>query len=402
LFYRLRRQLDYTHFRLNSENLNLVNEIIYGMVEIKINSAQDKKMGQWKELQSRIFGLKKRTLQLGVYQSIGVQVLTQVKNISINILCAYWVIDGRLSLGEMLSIGYITGMLANPIDSLASFSQTVQDAQLAFSRLDEIRQRQDEVQPGQKRVPEHTTSSITLEQVSFKYDGSGSALVIDDLSMVFPSGKVTAIVGNSGSGKTTLLKLLLNFYTPQKGRIMLGGTDFRTVNPDTWRNQCGIVLQDGYIFSGTIAENIAVGETAPDPDRLWNAARIACIDEFIHMLPMKFNTKIGNTGVGISGGQKQRLLIARAVYKNPNYLFFDEATSSLDANNERQIMNNLRGFFEGKTVVVIAHRLSTVRNADQIIVLEKGRIVETGDHDMLTRAQGTYFELVRNQLELGA
>lgn len=401
VFYKRRRQLDYTHFRLNSENHNLVNEIIYGMVEIKINSAQDKKLDQWKGLQGRIFNLKKRTLQLGVYQGIGIQLLTQLKNIGINFLCAYWVIRGDLSLGEMLSIGYITGMLAGPIESLSNFSQTFQDAQLAFTRLDEIRQRPDEVSKEQLLVRDPEPESVFFSNVSFKYDGGSSAYVINDLSIAFPKGKVTAIVGNSGSGKSTILKLLLNFYTPQQGTVTLGDTPFNAINPDSWRNQCGIVLQDGYIFSGTIAENIAVGEVTPDIEQLKSAARIACIDDFIAGLPMKFNTKIGNTGIGISGGQKQRILIARAVYKNPNYLFFDEATSSLDANNEQRIMNNLSGFFKGKTVVIIAHRLSTVKNADQIIVLDKGNIVEMGDHDMLAKAKGHYFELVRNQLELG-
>ncbi len=400
LFFRMKRQLDYTNFRLASENHNLVNEIIYGMVEIKINNAQNKKIEQWQHLQGKIFNLKKRTLQLGVYQSIGVQLLTQIKNISINFLCAYWVIQGDITLGMMLSIGYITGLLANPIDSLANFSQSIQEAQLAFTRLDEIRQRDNEAHPSQL-LPPNGPRSITLKDVSFKYDGGTQMNVLSDINIVFPKGKVTAIVGNSGSGKSTLLKLLLSFYNPQSGNIMLGDTRFEELNPDEWRKQCGIVMQDGYIFSGTIGENIAVGEGNPDMERLNNAARIACLDEYINRLPMKFNTKIGSTGTGISGGQKQRILIARAVYKNPTYLFFDEATSSLDANNEKKIMKNLDAFFENKTVVIIAHRLSTVKNADQIIVLENGSIVEMGYHETLTDRKGKYYELVRNQLELG-
>jgi ATP-binding cassette, subfamily B, bacterial len=401
LFFRLRRQLDYTNFRLNSENHNLVNEIIYGMVEIKINNAQDKKVGQWQELQKRIFSLKKKILNLGVYQSIGVQLLTQIKNVVITFLCALWVVNGELTLGTMLSIGYITGLLANPIDSLANFSHAAQEAQLAFSRLDEIRSRDDEVKPGQKVLSAGPYKRVTFNNVSFKYEGSINQNVIDDLCITFPVGKVTAIVGNSGSGKTTLLKLLLCFYNPQQGSILLDDLDFKSLNPESWRQNCGIVLQDGFIFSGTIAENISIGEEHPNVERLWEAARIACIDEFISMLPMKFNTKIGNTGIGISGGQRQRILIARAVYKNPNFIFFDEATSSLDANNERKIMENLAVFFKGKTVVVIAHRLSTVKNADQIIVLDGGRVSETGTHETLTRVKGKYYELVRNQLELG-
>lgn len=400
LFYKMRRQLDYTNFRLNSESQNLVNELIYGMVEIKINSAQDNKIGQWSELQKRIFSLKKKTLQLGVYQGIGVQLITQIKNIGINFLCAYWIIKGEMTLGAMLSIGYITGLLANPIESLSTFSQSVQDAQLAFARLDEIRQREDEARPGQLK-PAPAQKAITMNNVSFKYEGNEQTNVINELDITFPIGKVTAIVGSSGSGKSTILKLLLNFYKPQKGKLLLDETDFASLDPDEWRKQCGIVLQDGYIFSGTISDNIAIGESHPDIDRLWNAARIACLDDYIESLPMKFNTKIGNTGAGISGGQKQRILIARAVYKNPGYLFFDEATSSLDANNEMKIMKNLSSFFNGKTVVVVAHRLSTVKNADQIIVLEKGRIAETGNHESLIREKSKYFELIKNQLELG-
>lgn len=401
LFYRLRRQLDYTNFRLASENHNLVNEIIYGMVEIKINNAQDKKIEQWQLLQNKIFGLKKRTLQLGVYQGIGVQLLTQIKNITINVLCAYWVINGEITLGIMLSIGYITGLLSSPIDSLANFSQSVQEAQLAFARLDEIRQREDETLPSHVLPPANVQDAITFNNVSFKYDGGGQNYVLKNLNIVFPKGKITAIVGNSGSGKSTILKLLLNFYKPQDGDIRIDKMDFSEMNADEWRKQCGIVLQDGYIFSGTIGENIAVGETNLNIERLQYAAKIACIDEYINKLPMKFNTKIGSTGIGISGGQKQRILIARAVYKNPNYLFFDEATSSLDANNERLIMHNLEEFFEGKTAVVIAHRLSTVKNADQIIVLENGEIVEIGTHETLTYTKGKYYHLVKNQLELG-
>lgn len=401
LFYRWRRQLDYTSFRLNSENHNLINEMINGMVEIKINNAQNAKISHWQKTQKKIYELKYKILHLGVYQNIGVQLITQVKNIFITFLCAYWVIQGDLTLGTMLSIGFITGLLSNPIDSLASFSQLSQEAQLAFTRLDEIRQREDEVKPEQVPPPELADDSISFKNVSFKYEGGSQTNVINNLNVDFKIGKVTAIVGNSGSGKSTLLKLLLNFYTPQSGSIYLDNLDFKAINPEEWRKQCGIVLQDGYIFSGTIGENIAVGEDTPDTERLWDAARIACIDDFVNVLPMKFNTRIGNTGTGISGGQKQRILIARAVYKNPNFLFFDEATSSLDANNERKIMNNLTEFFEGKTVVIIAHRLSTVKNADQIIVLDNGQISEIGDHEQLARTKGKYFELVKNQLELG-
>jgi ATP-binding cassette subfamily B protein len=401
MFYRLRRQLDYTNFRLNSENHNLVNEIIHGMVDVKVNNAQDKKISQWKRLQTKIFVLKNRVLQLGVYQNIGVQLLTQLKNVFITFLCAYLVIKGQLSIGTMLSIGYITGLLSNPIDSLANFSRTIQDAQLSLTRLDEIMQRKNEVIEDAGYLDVEPMQKIELRNVSFKYEGSSQPYVLSDINIEIPIGKVTAIVGSSGSGKSTIFKLLLNFYTPQKGNILIDETNFELMNPEKWREQCGIVLQDGYIFSGTFADNIAVGDTQPDMEKLINAARIACLIGFIEKLPLQFNTKIGNTGMGLSGGQKQRLLIARAIYKNPKYLFLDEATSSLDSNNERQIMQNLDEFFKGRTVVIIAHRLSTVKNADQIIVIENGRLEETGHHRELTRVKGKYFQLVKNQLELG-
>jgi ATP-binding cassette subfamily B protein len=402
LFYKWRWQLDYTNFRLTSENHNLVNEMIFGMVEIKINSAQNKKINQWQDLQKKIFGLKKKLLHLGVQQDIGVQLLTQLKNISITCLSAYWLMNGHLTIGAMLSIGYIVGMLSSPIDSLASFSKSAQDAQLAFSRLNEIVEREDEVRPYQHALEVPFGAPIRLMNISFRYEGSSQSYVLKDLTATIPWGKITAIVGSSGSGKSTLLKLLLNFYTPQKGSLYFGEQRFSDVNPEDWRQKCGIVMQDGYIFSGTIGDNIALGEENPDPDRLLQAVRIACLDDFITSLPMKFHTKIGNTGMGLSGGQRQRLLIARAVYSNPEFLLFDEATSSLDANNEKKIMENLTAFFRDKTVVVIAHRLSTVKNADQIIVLESGRIIESGDHINLTRLRGRYFELVRNQLDLGS
>lgn len=401
LFYRYRRQLDYTNFRLSSENHNMVNEMLTGMVEIKVNNSQEKKIMQWKGIQDKLFEMKRRSLRLGVYQNFGIQFLTQFKNITITFISAYWVIEGDLTIGAMLSIGYILGLLSNPIESLANFSQSVQDAQLSLSRLDEIMHRDNEVRSDHVSLPKVKMSFIKLQGVSFRYEGTSTSHVLKDICVNIPVGKVTAIVGNSGSGKTTLVKLMLNFYSPSSGQIMLGDMDMDAVDPQEWRDRCGIVLQDGFIFSGTIADNIAIGETDPDTIKLLAAAKIACIDEFILQLPLKFNTKIGNVGVGLSGGQKQRILIARAVYKNPDFIFLDEATSSLDSNNEKQIMRNLGEFFTGKTVIIIAHRLSTVKSADQILVLDNGSLSEVGHHRELTDTKGKYFELVRNQLELG-
>lgn len=399
LFYKWRRRLDYTNYRLASENYNLINEFIYGMVEIKINEAQDKKINQWNDLQKRMFHLKMKSLQLGVYQNTGVQILTQLKNILITLFCAYAVIKGSFTMGIMLSVGYIVGMLAAPIDSIVDFSKSVQSAQLSFMRLDEILSRDNEVKIDNVNMPT-LNKGVFVKDVFFKYDGGGHTFVIKGVNFTIPLNKTTAIVGSSGSGKSTLLKLLLNFYQPQKGNIFMDETELFKINPEQWRRQCGIVLQDGYIFSGTIGENIALGDTNPDKNRLWEAANVACLNEFIEKLPMKFDTKIGSTGTGISGGQKQRILIARAVYQNPKFIFFDEATSNLDSNNERKIMKNLASFFINKTVIIIAHRLSTVKRADQIIVLEDGHIKEVGTHERLITNKDKYFDLIRDQLEL--
>jgi ATP-binding cassette subfamily B protein len=401
IFFKWRQRIDYTNFRLASENYNLVNEFIYGMVEIKINEAQEKKIRQWDNLQRRIFDLRKRSLHLGVFQNTGVQILSQFKNIGISFLCAYLVIQGGMTLGTMLSVGFIVGLLSSPIESLVGFSKSAQDAQLSFFRLEEIRSRKDEVEPFQKPVPAEIEEGIRFNDVSFKYDGGSSQFVLRNVDLNIPYGKTTAIVGSSGSGKSTLVKLLLNFYTPQIGTIQLNGRNLSEYNPDTWRKRCGIVLQDGYIFSGTIAENIALGDAKPDMERLRHAAYLSCLDEFIQKLPMKFETKIGATGMGISGGQKQRLLIARAIYNDPDFIILDEATSNLDANNERRIMQNMADLFKNKTIIIIAHRLSTVKNADQIIVLENGVVIERGIHESLVNNKGRYFDLIKNQLELG-
>lgn len=399
-FNKRRRQLDYSNFHLSTKNRNLLHEILEGMVEIKMNNAQHKKVNQWINVQEKIYNLRIRTLQVGVLQSSGVQMANQLKGIGATALCAYLVAINQMSFGEMISVGYIIGMLGQPLEEFVSFTQTLQEAQLSMERLDIIRERPDE-NVGLKTIPSNDfKKGFFLDNISFKYDGSFSPNVIKDFSAFIEKGKVTAIVGESGSGKTTLLKLLLNFYAPQKGTIYLDNNPLNSFNSDLWREQCGCVMQDGYLFSGTIADNITIFEENPPYEKLKRACEIACIWEFINKLPLKLRTKVGSIGSGISGGQRQRLLIARAVYKDPEFLFFDEATSSLDASNEREIIRNLQEFFKGKTVIIVAHRLSTVRNADKIIVMDKGTICEQGNHTLLTHEKGKYYRLIKNQLEL--
>ena len=339
-------------------------------------------------------------MKLQQNQEAGSILINEVKNIIITVVAATSVINGNLSLGMMLAIQYIIGQLNAPVEQFVQFIYNWQDVQISLERMSEIRTREEE--DSDERV---TTSldgkEIKLEHVTFQYEGIHSPKVMDDICLTIPEGKITAIVGTSGSGKTTLIKLLLGYYTPVAGRITVGGEDLCRFNLRWWRGICGAVMQDGYIFSESIARNIAVDDEEIDTERLLNAVRIANAEEFIERLPLKYNTKIGPDGQGISQGQKQRVLIARAVYKNPLFLYFDEATNSLDANNERAIVENLSEFYKGKTVVIVAHRLSTVRNADQIVVMDKGRIMETGTHTELINKKGAYFNLVKNQLELG-
>ena len=312
------------------------------------------------------------------------------------------VLDGQVTLGMMLSISYIIGQLNAPVMEMVNFIQHWQDAKLSLERLGEIHNKEDEEPINKEKINEiENNSNFQLNNLSYKYEGVGNDFVLQNLSVLIPANKITAIVGSSGSGKTTLMKLLLKFYEPTQGEIKLNELNLNHVSASTWRDKCGVVMQEGYIFNDTIANNIAVGVDVFDKEKLKHAVKIANIKEFIDNLPLGYNTKIGMEGVGISTGQKQRILIARAVYKNPDFLFFDEATSALDANNEKVIMENLNEFFKGKTVMVIAHRLSTVKNADQIIVLDKGKIIEIGSHTELTAIRGAYFELVKNQLELG-
>ncbi|MBL7993659.1 MAG: peptidase domain-containing ABC transporter [Candidatus Kapabacteria bacterium] len=402
LFLKKREEFDYKRFSLSSGNQSQLIQLITGMQEIKLNGAEKMKRWEWERNQARIFNMSVKSLALGQYQTAGNSFINQFKNILISIYSAKAVIDGDMTLGMMMAVQSIIGQLNAPVGQLIGFIQSAQDAKLSLERLQEIHGKENEENPDDDKVtifPEDRT--ITLENVSFQYEGPHSEPVLKDLSMVIPEGKVTAIVGTSGSGKTTLLKLLLKFYPPVTGKINVSSIDLENFSAKVWRQQCGVVMQDGFIFSDTIANNIAFGFERVEKERLLHAVHVANIQDFIESLPLGYNTKIGSDGHGLSQGQRQRILIARAVYKNPTYLFFDEATSALDANNEMVIMRNLQEFFEGRTVVVIAHRLSTVKKADQIVTLEKGRIIEHGTHRELTDLRGAYYHLVKNQLELG-
>lgn len=401
IFLKKRRDIDYKRFSQVSQEQSKVIELINGMQEIKLHNAEKQKRWGWEFLQIRLFKVSIEGLALEQYQSVGSGFINELKNILITVLSAKLVIDGDITLGVMLAISYIVGQLNSPIAQLINFIREVQDAKISLDRLSEIHNKDDEEQLNDQKITDISKNlDFKLNKVSFRYIGSDQ-FVLKDLDLEIPSNKITAIVGTSGSGKTTLMKLLLKFYNPNEGQIKLGNYNLKNISQKAWRKECGVVMQEGYIFSDTIANNIAVGEDYVDKQKLAHAVDVANIKEFIETLPLSYNTKIGMEGVGLSTGQKQRLLIARAVYKTPGFLFFDEATSALDANNEKVIMEKLNTFFENKTVVVIAHRLSTVKNADKIVVLEQGKIIEVGNHDSLEKQKGHYYHLVKNQLELG-
>jgi ATP-binding cassette subfamily B protein len=402
LFLKRRRDLDYKRFALASGNQSSLFQLITGMQEIKLNNAEKQKRWRWERIQANLFRINIKSLALGQYQQIGSLVLSQTTSIFISFLAARAVIHGEISLGMMMAITYIVGQITSPIDQMIGFIQSFQDAKISLERLGEIHLKDDEEPEDRNRVTSiPVDQDIFVTNVTFRYEGPHSPAVLEDISLEIPHGKITAIVGASGSGKTTLIKLLLGFYKPEKGEIKIGTGSLDNINSSFWRSKCSAVMQDGFIFSESIAENISPRDEEIDIKKLADAAKAANIDDFILSLPLNYNTKIGQEGSGLSQGQKQRLLIARAVYKDPDFVFFDEATNALDANNELAIMENLNLFFKGRTVVVVAHRLSTVKNADQIIVLEKGKIVEKGDHTYLTQLKGAYYQLVKNQLELG-
>ncbi|MDP9077200.1 MAG: peptidase domain-containing ABC transporter [Bacteroidota bacterium] len=401
LFQKKRKNLDYKRFSRNRENQDKLYEMITGMQEIKLFGADTSFRWKWEKLQVRYFKLNIESLNLEQFQQSGYLFFTHLKNILLSFWAVYEVINHHLTLGSLLSISYITGQINGPIEQIVGFLKSAQDAKLSMDRLQEIHNKEDEERAGgYDHSDEVLFEDILIDGMSFQYEGPSSPFVLKDINLIIPKGKVTAIVGSSGSGKTTFMKLLLNYYKPTAGEIKIGDKSHQDVSPRLWRQQCGTVMQDGYLFNDSIANNIALGAEEIDLPRLDHATRVANLYDFIQSLPLKYNTKIGASGAGLSGGQKQRILIARAVYKNPEYIFFDEATSSLDANNEKTIIDNLNNFFVGKTVIIIAHRLSTVKNADQIIMLENGMIIEKGNHKSLCDLKGEYYELVKNQLNV--
>ena len=402
LFLRRRKVLDYELFEQQAINNNKTYEFITSMQEIKLQDCEQRRRWEWEDTQADLFGVQMKSLKLQQTQEAGSILINEVKNIVITVVAAAAVIHGQLTLGMMLAVQYIIGQLNSPVEQLMSFFYSLQDVKISLERINEIHRVDDENgKTGLKTSFADNSKGIDIESIMFKYDPHALSKTLDDVTIHIPKGKVTAIVGASGSGKTTLVKLMLGYYPVLEGQINIGGTDINTLNKKWWRRQCGVVMQDGVIFSESIARNIAVDDGDIDKDRLLKAAQIACIHEYIMSLPLKYNTKIGRDGIGLSQGQKQRILIARAVYKNPDYIFLDEATNSLDANNERAIVENLDKFYRGKTVVIVAHRLSTVKKADQIVVIDHGKVVETGNHETLTAKHGAYYNLVKNQLELG-
>ena len=403
IFLKKRRVLDYRMFEQQGINRNVVYQLITGMQEIKLQGCEQRKRWEWEDVQADLFDVNMQSLTLRQNQEAGALCINELKNILITVLAAAAVIDGSLTLGMMLSIQYIIGQLNSPVEQLMGFIYQWQDVSISLDRMNEIHTRKNEEDadrtvaalPGGKK-------DIRIRNLCFKYDGARPDYVLNNIDLVIPEGKVTAIVGASGSGKTTLVKLLLGYYPPNEGNLEVGGESLARFNLAWWRTVCGAVMQEGYLFSDTIARNIAVSDDEVDLDRLRYAARVANIADYIEALPLGYNTKIGQDGQGVSQGQRQRILIARVVYKNPRFIFLDEATNALDANNEKAIVENLAEFYRGKTVVVVAHRLSTVKHADQIVVFEGGRVAEVGTHKSLTSKRGKYFELVKNQLELGS
>lgn len=401
-FMKYRRELDIKRFAQAAGEQSNLFQLITGMQEIKLNNCETEKRWEWERIQVKLFKISIKGLALGQYQQLGSVFFNQTTNILISFLAARAVVFGEMTLGMMMSLTYIVGQLTAPIEQFIGFARSFQDAKISLERLGEIHQREDEEQTLSMKVnllPENRT--LRIEDLSFSYDGADREYVLDHVELTIPQHKVTAIVGASGSGKTTLIKLLLGFYDPNKGSIKVGDQLLKNINPHVWRAHTGCVMQDGFIFSDSIAKNIAVGAEVIDKERLLHAVTVANIRDFIDSLPLGYNTKIGMEGNGVSQGQRQRILIARAVYKNPEFIFLDEATNALDANNEREIMEHLHQFYKGRTVVVVAHRLSTVKDADNIVVLDKGRVVEEGTHEVLAARRGVYYRLVKNQLELG-
>lgn len=402
-FMKKRKELDNRRFAQLSSNQSSLLQLLSGMHEIKLNNCEKRKRWEWEDIQAKLFRINLKSLTLLQNQKAGALIFNQYKDVLIVFYTALMVMKGQMTLGSMVAISYVIGQLSGPIDLMINFFHNTQDAKISLNRLAEVHCIEEE----KSSSPDLATkisgklNEINIRNLAFQYEGPNSPFVLKNINLHIPENKTTAIVGTSGSGKTTLIKLMLNFYRPVEGEILISDQNLETINPSFWRSICGVVMQDGYLFSDSIARNIALSDEEIDKEKLYYAARMANVHDIADKLPLGFNTKIGMEGIGLSQGQKQRILIARALYKNPSFLFFDEATNALDANNERQIITNLYNFFEGRTVVVVAHRLSTVRNADQIVVLEGGKVVEQGTHQELTQQKGAYYKLVKNQLELG-
>lgn len=397
-----RRDYDYKRFDQSAEQQSHLIEMINGMQEIKLHNAEKQKRWAWERIQARLFRTALGSMRLEQMQRSLSIFINEGKNLLIIFVVASQVIDNQMTLGMLVAIQYIVGQLNGPINQFASLISSLQESKISLERMNEIHTKEDEENIEDKITILPEFGDLTLDDVTFHYDGAHTHPVLKGVDLRIPKGKTTAIVGTSGSGKTTLVKLLLGFYKPIDGTIRVGDVNLSNLHTGLWRSKCGVVMQDGFIFNDTIAKNIALGDEIIDKERLLRAVKVANIQSFIESLPLGYNTKIGSEGLGLSQGQRQRILIARAVYKKPEYVFFDEATASLDAYNEMVVMENLEEFFRDKTVVVIAHRLSTVRHADNIIVLDGGEIVEQGTHEELTYIRGAYYHLVRNQLELGA
>lgn len=402
-FLKKRKELDFKRFDISAKNQSVIVQLINGIQEIKLNNCEEEKRFKWEDIQADLFHFNIRSLKLGQAQQVGAFFINEGKNILITFLAAQAVIDGNLTLGAMMAIQFVVGQTNTPVEQMVGFIQQMQDARISLERLNEIHSLKDEEsREDNLKVGLHSGKTINIKNLSFRYPGAGNQYALKEINLSFPEGKTTAIVGMSGSGKTTLLKLLLKFYRPSEGSVNVGGHNLEKISPRFWRSHCGTVMQDGFIFSDTIINNICVKEDSLDIDKLAHAIKIANISDLIDKLPLGLNTQVGSEGNGISAGQKQRILIARAVYKNPHYIFFDEATNALDAKNEAVILGNLNNFFVGKTVIIVAHRLSTVKNADNIILLDNGSVIEEGTHNSLISRGGAYYSLVKNQLDLDA
>lgn len=400
-FLKKRRELDKKRFEVSTANQNKVIQLITGMQEIKLNGCEQKKLWEWENIQTKLYNIELNSLSLEQTQSLGGLFIDQVKNILISFLAARLVINGSMTLGMMMAMQYIIGQLNAPVSQFINFMGSTQDAKMSLERLGEIYNREDEEseeKPKNIEIPKN--ADIIFNNVVFQYEGPNSKRILDGLTMRIKTGKVNAIVGVSGSGKTTILKLLLGFYHPTEGEINLGNKNLNSYSDTAWRQQCGVVMQEGFIFSDSILQNIIIKDDKPNIQQFDYAVQVANLKSFIDSLPMGFHTIIGAEGNGISAGQRQRILIARAIYKNPSYIFMDEATNALDTTNEKIILENLNNFFATRTVVIIAHRLSTIKNADNIIVINEGQVAESGKHNELIKQQGLYFNLVKDQIEL--